>query len=83
LNRTLKTSHIETTKQAIGHGGLFGSFFLLYGYSFFFGGVLRWNKVEAGTGLIYTGGVIIGCLFCVVFGTIQFGGASPHLTAVS
>jgi ATP-binding cassette subfamily B (MDR/TAP) protein 1 len=62
---------------------MFLSFFVLYAYAFYFGGVLRWNKVEANPGEFYTGGRIVGVLFCVVFGAMMLGGAGPHLKAVA
>ena len=61
---------------------MFLSFFLLYAYSFYFGGVLRWNKVESSPGVVYTGGKIIGVLFCIIFGAMMLGGAGPHLKAI-
>ena len=61
---------------------MFLSFFILYAYAFYFGGVLRWNKVESSPGVVYSGGKIIGVLFCVVFGAMMLGGAGPHLKAI-
>lgn len=61
---------------------MFGSFFCLYAYAFYFGGVLRWNAVEAEPGVVYSGGRIIGVLFCVVFGAMMLGGAGPHMKAI-
>jgi hypothetical protein len=55
----------------------------LYAYSFFFGGVLRWNEVESLPGKVYSAGTVITCMFCVVFGALQVGGCAPHLRAVS
>jgi hypothetical protein len=59
------------------------SFFILYAYSFFFGGVLRWNEVESAPGVLYSGGKIIGILFCIVFGAMMLGGSGPHLKAIA
>jgi ABC-type multidrug transport system fused ATPase/permease subunit len=50
LERAQITAHKQCTKQALGIGGLFGSFFLLYAYAFIFGGMLRWNEVESSPG---------------------------------
>ena len=62
---------------------MFLSFFILYAYAFYFGGVLRWNKVEATPGVVYSGGRLIGVLFCVVFGAMMLGGAGPHLKGIA
>mgnify|MGYP002631561046 FL=1 len=83
LDRAQVTSHSQITKNAIGIGGMFLSFFILYAYAFYFGGVLRWNEVESEPGVVYSGGKIIGILFCVVFGAMMLGGASPHMKAIS
>jgi len=83
LERALVTAHSQITKNALGIGGMFGSFFCLYAYAFYFGGVLRWNKVESSPGEVYTGGKIIGVLFCVVFGAMMAGGMAPHLKAIA
>ena len=61
---------------------MFLSFFVLYAYAFYFGGVLRWNEVESSPGVLYSGGKLIGVLFCVVFGAMMLGGAGPHLNAI-
>ena len=61
---------------------MFLSFFVLYAYAFYFGGVLRWNDVESSPGVVYSGGKIAGVLFCVVFGAMMLGGAGPHLNAI-
>jgi ATP-binding cassette subfamily B (MDR/TAP) protein 1 len=82
LNRAQITSHKQITKNAIGIGGMFLSFFILYAYAFYFGGVLRWNNVESSPGVVYSGGKIVGVLFCVVFGAMMLGGAGPHLNAI-
>ena len=62
---------------------MFFSFLILYAYAFYFGGVLRWNAVESSPGVVYSGGKLIGVLFCVVFGAMMLGGAAPHLKAIS
>ena len=33
-------------------------------------------------GEVYTGGIVIACLFCVVFGALQLGGAANHTKAI-
>jgi hypothetical protein len=41
--------------NGIGQGGVFGMFFALYGYSYYSGGLLKWNGVKNGD-TDYTGG---------------------------
>ena len=38
-----------------GQGSVFAMFFGLYGYSYYFGGLLKWNDVKNGDSF-YTGG---------------------------
>ena len=83
LNRAQVTAHSQITKNAFGIGGMFLSFFVLYAYAFYFGGVLRWNNVESSPGVVYTGGRIIGVMFCVVFGAMMLGGVGPHMKAIA
>jgi hypothetical protein len=35
----------------------------------YFGGYLRWNEVTEG-GKLYTGGKVVGIMFCIVFGAM-------------
>lgn len=55
--------------------------FLFYAYSFYWGGRLRYNKVENGD-RVYTGGSILAIMFSVVFGALQLGGMMPHMKAI-
>jgi len=62
-------------KQALVGGMLMMIFFFFYAYCFYFGGYLRANKVEnsqlfaeEGKDSLYTGGVVITCLFCLIMG---------------
>lgn len=60
-------------------------FMLIYGfyaYSFFWGGFLRYNEVKNGD-TVYTGGMVIAILFCVIFGAFNLGAAGPHFNAIS
>ena len=61
---------------------LFLLIFGLYSYSFFWGGYLRWNNVLNGD-REYTGGVVISCMFCVIFGAFGLGGAGPHISSIA
>jgi ABC-type multidrug transport system fused ATPase/permease subunit len=83
LDRALATSHVQITKAALGTGALYLSFLSLYAYAFYFAGVLRWNEVESAEGKLYSGGTIITCMFCIVFGSMQAGGCGPHIRAVA
>jgi len=71
------------TKTAMGTGIMYGFFFCLYAYSFYFGGLLVWQKVERLPGEVYTGGIIIAVIFSVIFGTTTLAGATPHIAAFS
>lgn len=63
-------------------GFLFFAIFLFYGAAFYFGGYLRWNKVEE-NGTIYTGGKVICIMFTVIFGAFNLGAAAPHIKALT
>ena len=52
-----------------------------YGYSLYFGGVLRWNEIKEND-KIYSGGQVLGIMFCIMFGAMQMGGLGPAMTAV-
>jgi len=58
-------------------------FNMIYAYSFYFGGYLIWNEYEQYEGKVYTGGVIIAVIFCVVFGSLGLTGAGPAMSAIS
>ena len=67
-------------KKAFGNAILNAMFFCFYGYSFYFGGYLRYKDVKNGDD-IYTGGVLIGIMFAVVFGSFGLGASAPHWSA--
>lgn len=58
-----------------------------YGYAFFFGGVLRASEgtwaINDKTGKLYTGGEVIGILFCVLIGVFQLGAIGPMVKAIT
>jgi ABC-type multidrug transport system fused ATPase/permease subunit len=82
LERALIIGKKQVCRRAFGQALLFLLIFGLYAYSFFWGGYLRWNGIKNGDEE-YTGGVIISCMFCVVFGSMQFMGAGPHIAAIA
>lgn len=45
------------------------------------GGVLRWEEVREG-GELYTGGKVLGIMFCIMFGAMQMGGLGPAMSAL-
>jgi hypothetical protein len=55
--------------------------FSFYGYTFFFGGWLRWTE-KKNRGDIYDAGTVMTCMFCVVIATFQLGGIAPHFSAI-
>jgi len=62
-------------KSSMVGGLLMSSFLCFYAYCFYFGGYLRSEEVEnsklfaqEGKESIYTGGVVITCLFCLIMG---------------
>ena len=63
-------------------GLMFFCIFGFYGYSFFWGGYLRYNGVKNGD-REYTGGVVIAIMFSVVFGAFGLGGASPNIHSIA
>jgi hypothetical protein len=82
LERTRAIGKKQVMKRAIGMSVLFLIIFGFYGYSFFWGGYLRYNDVKNGD-KDYTGGAVLGIMFCVVFGAFNFGGAGPHIAAIA
>lgn len=82
LIRAKKISLSQTTKKSFGGALLFLLITGFYGYSFYWGGYLRANETMNGD-KIYTGGIIITIMFCVVFGSMGLGGAGPHMAAVA
>lgn len=67
LNRATEATKILTLRTALGNAVLFGIIFGFYAYSFFWGGYLRYENVINRDNKTYSGGAIIGCMFCVVF----------------
>lgn len=53
-----------------------------YAYVFYFGGYLRWNKIEH-NGELYSPGQIITIMFAIVFGAFMIGMVMPHLKSIS
>ena len=83
LDRAAKVQRDAAFSQSGGLSIVYIIMFGFYAYAFFFGGLLRWNEVEAAPGKVYTGGVITTCIFCVVFGAMQLGGCSPHIRSIA
>ena len=54
-----------------------------YGYSFYFGGMLRWEKVERGDGKLYSGGTVISIMFCIMIGTMGMMGVANHFKVMN
>lgn len=54
----------------------------VYSYNFFWGGYLKYNEVKNGDEL-YTGGQILGIMFCVITGAFQITAIGPHLKSVT
>lgn len=62
--------------------------FGFYAYSFFFGGMFRWNEDEwfsenAFTGKRYTGGDVMGIMFMLIMGVMQLGAIGPNIKAIT
>jgi ATP-binding cassette subfamily B (MDR/TAP) protein 1 len=66
-------------------GGSFFKFMLtmFFGYSFYFGGYLRWNKFKNFSGELYNTEDILATLFLLLIGTVMAGGVSQHVPAIS
>lgn len=73
----------QAFKKALGNTSAVFMFFCFYSYTFFVGTLLKYNKVEMSPEVVYTGGAIIGIMFCVVFGGFSLGGAAPHFAAMA
>lgn len=67
--------------NGIGQGGVFGMFFALYGYSYYSGGLLKWNGVKNGD-TDYTGGQIITIMLAVTLGALNLGSSGPFIQAI-
>jgi len=72
LHRAAEVSSNLAVRSSIGFSCIYLIINSFYGYAFFFGGMLRWspdeNLINDYTGKKYTGGEVIGILFCVLFG---------------
>jgi ATP-binding cassette subfamily B (MDR/TAP) protein 1 len=68
-------------KKAISTSMIFLVFFGFYGYTFYFGGWLRWTEKQ-NRGDVYKAGTIITCMFSVIIATFHLGGIAPHLSAI-
>jgi len=82
LARTRQIGNKQVVKRAVGNSLMFLMIFGFYGYSFFWGGYLRYNEIKNGDEE-YTGGAVLGILFCVIFGAFNLGGAGPHFASVA
>lgn len=83
LDKAREIGKKQAFRVGIGHSLLFSIIFGFYGYSFFWGGYLRYNKYENGSSGEYTGGVVLAIMFSVVFGAFSFGGAFPHMASIA
>lgn len=82
LSRTRKIGRKQILKRSIGASLLFLIIFGFYGYAFYWGGYLRFNDIKNGE-REYTGGAVLGILFCVIFGAFNLGGAGPHFASIA
>jgi ATP-binding cassette subfamily B (MDR/TAP) protein 1 len=82
LSRTREIGKKQSLKKSIGTSLMFMLIFGFYGYSFYWGGYLRYNDIKNGD-VEYTGGSVIGVLFCVIFGAFNLGGAGPHFVSLA
>jgi hypothetical protein len=72
LERTKAIGKKQTFRKSIGTALMFMLIYAFYAYSFFWGGFLRYNDIKNGDEN-YTGGHVIGILFCVIFGAFNLG----------
>jgi ABC-type multidrug transport system fused ATPase/permease subunit len=56
---------------------------LFFGYSFYFGGYLRWSKFKTYSGELYNTGDILAVLFLLLVGTIMFGSIGANMPGVA
>jgi len=86
-NKYLTTSRgigqSQAKKNAFFGGVFYFVIFGFYAYTFFWGGYLRYNKVELSGGREYTGGVIISILFSVITGSFQLAGIANHTKVIT
>lgn len=83
LSQAKKVGKAQALKKAVGNTIVLVMFFCFYAYTFFIGGLLKYNKTEMSPGQVYTGGAIVGIMFCVLFGGFSLGGAGPHFVALT
>jgi len=82
LARAKAIGRKQVVRRSFGASLLFCIIFGFYGYSFYFGGYLRYNGFKNGD-REYTGGVVIAIMFSVVFGAFNLGGAGPHIASIA
>ena len=87
LYKTKEIGFRTGVKAAIGSAMMFLMMNGVYSYGFYMGGwVIERDiklKLEGGETSGYSGGTILACMFSVMFGAFYFGGAGPHIKAVS
>jgi predicted phage tail protein len=52
------------------------SIYLLYSWSFYFGGYARWTELKNGAGDTIDAGTIFFCIFCLIFASMALAGVS-------
>ena len=77
LERARQVGNKKNIKSSFFMGALYFAMFGFYGYTFFFGGYLRYSGNSE-----YTGGTIITVLFCVIMGCMQLGFSGVHLQGI-
>jgi ABC-type multidrug transport system fused ATPase/permease subunit len=81
LKRAMDVGKKQSFVNGFGQGGVFALFFALYAYSYYFGGLLKWNDVKNGD-TYYTGGQIITIMFAVTLGALNLGSSGPFIKAI-
>ena len=69
-------------KISIGVAGIYVCMFSFYSYTFFWGGYLRYNDIKNGDEE-YTGGRILGIMFCLLTGSFGLMGLGPNLKNIT
>jgi hypothetical protein len=67
LTRAREVQRKLALTSSLGQSVIFGVILSVYAYCFFWGSYLKYNEVKNGDEL-YTGGQIIGIMFCVITG---------------
>ena len=83
LGKSKKTGRKQIVNQSIGLSVMYLTIYGLFGYSFFWGGYLRYNEVNNSQQGAYTGGAIFAIFLSVMMGALTFGGASPSFIAIA